>query len=411
MLNEQSKFPGWWALLPTLGAFFLIGAGPKAWFNKNVLSLRPMVAIGLISYPLYLWHWPLLSFGKILYGDNFTLLYRIVIALVSILLAYLTYQLIEKPLKSFDLKTKKEIAASLVSSALVIGLVGIVVFKQAINPYSIKFPIGKISAALNDWEYPGKLKWKYDENKLLYHELGEGKQAVLFMGDSNMEQYSPRMEVLMANEEVLKNNRVIFVALGGCPPIRTIFNGRSDNKNCPGLVELGLKIGVGSDVQTVVLGADWTAYFKKESLYVFNDQHSTKEDEPGYQLALNDLGQVIQKFRQAGKKVYLMMNIPRGPEFDPKFMVERSFSFDPISIKMPQFSRKDFIQKFEKIFSDVSIVGVKSGAILINPMDFLCKENDCPIITNDGSPIYKDENHMRPFYIRENVKYLDFLIK
>lgn len=54
-------FPGKKALIPTLGAFFLIAAGERALVNKKILSLRIMVFIGLISYPLYLWHWPLLE--------------------------------------------------------------------------------------------------------------------------------------------------------------------------------------------------------------------------------------------------------------------------------------------------------------------------------------------------------------
>jgi peptidoglycan/LPS O-acetylase OafA/YrhL len=53
-IDETRRFPGWWALLPTLGAAALILAGPTAWLNRHVLSSAPLVLIGLISYPLYL---------------------------------------------------------------------------------------------------------------------------------------------------------------------------------------------------------------------------------------------------------------------------------------------------------------------------------------------------------------------
>jgi peptidoglycan/LPS O-acetylase OafA/YrhL len=59
-MNTHHAFPGWWALLPTVGAVLLISAGPDAWFNRHVLAHRVLVFVGLISYPLYLWHWPLL---------------------------------------------------------------------------------------------------------------------------------------------------------------------------------------------------------------------------------------------------------------------------------------------------------------------------------------------------------------
>src|SRR4029077_4711684 len=68
-MNTHHAFPGWWALLPTVGAVLLISAGPDAWFNRHILAHRVLVFIGLISYPLYLWHWPLLSFLRIA-SDN-----------------------------------------------------------------------------------------------------------------------------------------------------------------------------------------------------------------------------------------------------------------------------------------------------------------------------------------------------
>ena len=64
MLDSHRAFPGWWAVLPVAGSALLLSA-PAAWVNRVVLASPPMVWIGLISYPLYLWHWPLLVFGEI----------------------------------------------------------------------------------------------------------------------------------------------------------------------------------------------------------------------------------------------------------------------------------------------------------------------------------------------------------
>ena len=63
LVTKERLFPGWWALLPTVGAYLIISAGQHAWLNRTVLSHRLVVWFGLISYPLYLWHWPLLSFA------------------------------------------------------------------------------------------------------------------------------------------------------------------------------------------------------------------------------------------------------------------------------------------------------------------------------------------------------------
>ena len=54
-------------MLPTLGTALLILAGPQSAINRWVLSHQSMIYIGLISYPLYLWHWPILSYARMLH--------------------------------------------------------------------------------------------------------------------------------------------------------------------------------------------------------------------------------------------------------------------------------------------------------------------------------------------------------
>lgn len=64
------RFPGWLALLPVAGAAAVILAGPEATVNRLVFSNRAVVFVGLISYPLYLWHWPLISYANIIRLGN-----------------------------------------------------------------------------------------------------------------------------------------------------------------------------------------------------------------------------------------------------------------------------------------------------------------------------------------------------
>jgi peptidoglycan/LPS O-acetylase OafA/YrhL len=100
LVNKSRDFPGWWALLPTLGSALLISAGPQSVFNRSLLSHQVAVWIGKISYPLYLWHWPLLSFALILNNDEPTSRnVRTGLVLLSVVLAYLTYKFIETPIR------------------------------------------------------------------------------------------------------------------------------------------------------------------------------------------------------------------------------------------------------------------------------------------------------------------------
>jgi peptidoglycan/LPS O-acetylase OafA/YrhL len=98
VLDSQRAFPGWWALLPVVGTALLLSA-PAAWVNRVVLASPAMVWIGLISYPLYLWHWPLLVFGATIKFAPLTLVERGLILLASALLAWATYRFVETPFR------------------------------------------------------------------------------------------------------------------------------------------------------------------------------------------------------------------------------------------------------------------------------------------------------------------------
>lgn len=98
VLDTHRAFPGWWAVLPVAGTTLLLSA-PAAWVCRTVLASRPLVWIGLISYPLYLWHWPLLVFFGIIKFGPLTLPEREFILLASALLAWSTYWFIERPFR------------------------------------------------------------------------------------------------------------------------------------------------------------------------------------------------------------------------------------------------------------------------------------------------------------------------
>lgn len=90
---------GWRALLPTLGTALLIAAGPSGWLNRVVLSSKPLVGIGLISYPLYLWHWPLQSFAHLKTTSEPGWEQPLAWMALAFVLAWATHRFIEKPIR------------------------------------------------------------------------------------------------------------------------------------------------------------------------------------------------------------------------------------------------------------------------------------------------------------------------
>jgi peptidoglycan/LPS O-acetylase OafA/YrhL len=133
-LRGSVAYPGWRALLPTAGAFLLISAGPDAWLNRRVLSHPILIGIGLISYPLYLWHWPLLSFVRIMGLPDLPII-RIALALASIGLAWGTYSFIERPARHSRTATTVGLLLVLM---VAIGSAGLYIVKR--DGFDVRFP-------------------------------------------------------------------------------------------------------------------------------------------------------------------------------------------------------------------------------------------------------------------------------
>jgi peptidoglycan/LPS O-acetylase OafA/YrhL len=129
LLATGRPFPGWWALLPITGSMLLIAAGPDAVVNRTILRNPVVVWIGLISYPLYLWHWPLLSYLHILCEPTPTK--KLFAVAAAIALAFLTYTLIEKRIRAAGNARKTTYA--LVGMIVVMLAVGILQISHLSN--------------------------------------------------------------------------------------------------------------------------------------------------------------------------------------------------------------------------------------------------------------------------------------
>ena len=197
VIKNSDPFPGALALLPTLGAALLIYAGEEAWLNRNLLSHRLLVWIGLISYPLYLWHWPLLSFVRIIESETPSVELRTVLVVAGIILAWLTYKFVERPLRA---RSKSRIVVwALCLAVFSLGIAGFII-KSA---HGYKFhqsgmlngdPSTMVMGGDRDRLQPGcgiaEAKKKYDLTYCMkssteeprYALLGDSKGEALFYG-------------------------------------------------------------------------------------------------------------------------------------------------------------------------------------------------------------------------------------
>ena len=117
---------------------------------------------------------------------------------------------------------------------------------------------------------------------------------------------------------------------------------------------------------------------------------------------------MIAKIAQS-KKVFILLNMPGGDELDPRGM----YSGSRLSELRPKLSKElgfdlvRFEDKRSAINKVLNDIAAETGALLIDPIPTLCPKGECPILDQDGSPLYRDPWHMRPFYVLRAATYLD----
>ena len=135
-LSPKTPFPGYSTLVPVLATAALIGTS-NTLVHRYVLSSRGAVFVGLISYPLYLWHYPLMAYARIHFADVVPVPVMLGILLASVLLSWLTYQFIERPIRFGKRHAGYKIGA-LLGGMVALGAIGLVADRT--NGLPIRIP-------------------------------------------------------------------------------------------------------------------------------------------------------------------------------------------------------------------------------------------------------------------------------
>lgn len=394
-------YPGWWALLPTTGTALIILGGSKAWFNRVILSSSPAVYLGRISYPMYLWHWPLLSFG-IICGLHEPKHIWMFLGL-CVVLAVVTYEFFEKPLKK--IQNKNRLALSLIGVNLIISVIAGLAFFKKFPPLNSGREISNIMLASKDWyPYPQGLKLVNPQDKIHYFEFGQGKEVILLAGDSHLQMYIPYFK----QHADLGRFKFYVVSEGGCAFIPDVKSEVQPEKDmCPDLVNLAKEIGNRKEVTRIAIVTGWTNYLTQNTRFYF--QHPGERLVPGsepYQKSLSALEAWIKDFTSQGKKVFLFGTIAMGEEFVPELMIQRNLP-DPVGqIHIRPFDLYAFNRGHRQAFHDVRVLAENAGANFIDPIPTFCPDGECEVMTKDRGPVYWNHAHIRPYYIMEKANFL-----
>lgn len=367
-ITQARLFPGAWALLPTAGAAFLIMAGMRAWLNRVVLANAILVSIGLISFPIYLWHWPLLTFARIIEGSVPTREIRAGAVLCSIVLAWATYRWIEKPIR-FKGWPLRRVGLALTVAMIVMGCAGFAVplfdvfaWRAAAAPLitnegdtapsSIRAYVRRTFHNCSDAELREE-----EKHEVCVQSQSGGARTIGVIGDSHAE------DLFVGLATALPERNVILLVRDGLP----IQSERAfDDAYTYVLNEL--------DVGTVVLSAYW--FGRVGSL--------SPERGPGRQL-----GETVATLVAAGKAVYVSDDVPTFSFYPEKCKYARRFSQNNC-LEVREFDRQ---RRQSYSLALDGLERIKPGVSVLRTADYFCGSSNCSM-ARDGQLLYRDSHHL-----------------
>lgn len=376
-LKSSSRFPGWWALLPSVGACLIIAAGSGAWANRAILARPLTVGIGLISFPLYLWHWPLLTLGRGAVPD--TTLGRVGLLLSSAALAWATYALVEKPLR-FGGRARLK-ALSLGALMLVIACIAGTIYKGA--GYPTRYPEFIQNATQYDLDgYRTGMRWRkcfldtdQDASQLAHECVEQGNKPLLVLwGDSGAASLYPGFR------EGVPDVRMAQFTASSCPPILAYTS--DANLTCSGKNRKALEMITKLKPEIVVLTAIWLNYT--------ND--------------IAQLADTIANVRRLGvRHVVILGPVPAWKD-TPSRIVFRLWQEDPLHL-VPStrlgyrkfgLYEDDPVPRSERLEIALRNVAGESGATYVSALAALCNDQGCQTRASSkgGESFYLDIVHL-----------------
>jgi peptidoglycan/LPS O-acetylase OafA/YrhL len=363
IIDKKLAFPGWWATLPVFGAALILAGGPQSWVNRIILSNRILVWFGLISFPLYLWHWPLLSFARIIESETPSSNIRIILILTAIGLSWLTYRYIEKPLRFVN--NGGVVALIMFSLMILVGSVGYYSFVQ--GGFSSRPLIKELSLKTVDiqhWQPTtcvddnyDRLKWPYYSNGFCNKTQLNKKVDYVIWGDSHAEHLFPG----------LKNTASVNFMLVGRSSCPIILNsqsskGRYFDDECKIVNTKVLEyITEVSDVSVVIISTLGAFYFERQGFAAAHKEINFNEE---YDYARNNnlpnrkdiftrgLQASVDALLAAGKKVVLVKDVPEFP-VSPKVSLYRPFKINEQNSDLASADYKERTRTYTDILNQI----------------------------------------------------------
>lgn len=403
--GEWTPFPGPSALLPCFGAGLVIHANAGKGMAGRILQMPALVFVGLISYSLYLWHWPLIVFTPYFIGREPSAAESSVIVAASFILAVLSWQLIEKPFRggASHVGRKPLFATAALCMIATIAFASYVIDEDGL-PARLPPAAQKIYAATYDvsrFRGSGCFTDSRDRYGPTPSDIRSGKlcgigaegqpaPAFLVWGDSHSGAMAPAIDGAAADAGVSG----LFTGHDGCPPAFDLQqSSRTEAKSCREFNAAVRDLIAARRIPLVFLVAYWPKYVHGSELPhegVFFDASTPPPLEDKSAPLKAEMDRLMADLARWGTKVVLVMDVPEMGHYVPEAAARAVMTGGSTDIAPPW----DYVAKRQALSrSMLTDFAAKYGARVVDPLPAFCSDGHC-VAVRDGMPLYKDADHI-----------------
>lgn len=390
--QRQTPFPGFYAMIPCLGAALLICAGPGPRISR-ILSTAPFTATGRISYSLYLWHWPLLVLGALALNRPLHATETLLVVTVSIALAALSWFLIEQPVRTRFDAARKPVPILAWTGVAISPLLIAGIFLAATKGFPGRYPQAAMERFNQSQDHT--TLWQRchtPEGPSIPPRTGcifgakgasSGYEAILW-GDSHADALQPALD------EIARKNgfRVRQMTKSSCPVVMSISTGAEKTpeaaRGCRDFNRAVMHtITHDPGIKAVIISSSWHSY---------SYSNSAPPDATNGKILADDMISLLRWLAKNRVKVVVVGEVPEAPiDLSRCYLRSTLLGFDrPWCMRfLPESQER--LDAVDAIIEKA--VATQSEAAAIFPKARLCDQKTCNAMEG-GALLYRDRDHL-----------------
>ena len=391
--DAATPFPSLYALVPTLGTGLLILSAVPGTLAHRLLSLKPLVGVGLISYSAYLWHQPLLAFARHRSLDEVPDIWLLILCGGALLIAWVSWRYVEKPFRDRTVTSRQMILAFALAGIVLFSAIGFHLMHSRGALYRFATTAADISTVTDQTCHirsgrPDMARIERGE----FCTLGtpEAVPDTFLIGDSHAGSISDQLGQALAAE-----GRGLRSFSGGyCAPAIGFSLERSGSACIEAMAAVIRAAASDPQVGTIVIYAQWSLYTTGER-HDFPPQVGCLNGEcaelpaGNADLFAQALVDTLGVLSESGKRIFVVTSTPEFRTFGTRSFYRQQLGL-PVEIEVSAVEHRQRNAAATRLLSDIEA----SQIAVIDAAELFCTDETCRQFSPDGYPLFSDTNHV-----------------